>query len=97
MCSELSLLTPPPASTRQLQSRNGFGECQCDNYTGTQEDLRLWFQQLGSYREIKCKLFREYFSLGHDEISEVGAWTMPARPTPASFQKKEREMLQLTI
>lgn len=95
MYSELKLPTPPQASIQQLPSRNGFGECQCDNYTGFWEDLKLWSRLRDDFREIKCKLFGEYFSVGYYEIPEVGVCghCLPApllSPPPASRKKKEK-------
>ena len=93
MHSEFRLLAPPPARVRQLRSRNGFGEWQCDNDTGTWEDLELWSQLRDSFREMKHKLFGEYFSLGHDEVPEVGVRgqcrSAPLSVPPSASRKKK--------
>ena len=91
-----------PTRVRQLRSRNGFGEWQCDNDTGTWEDLELWSQLRDSFREMKHKLFGEYFSLGRDEVPEVGVrgqcQSAPlSSPPPASRRKKEKAATQYLI
>lgn len=102
MRSELRLHAPPPASIQQLWGRNGFGGRQCDNGTGIWEDLELWSWPCDGFREMKCKLFEEYFSIGHYEIPEVGArgqcWSAPlSSPPPASRKKKEKAAAQYLI
>ncbi|KAL0587882.1 hypothetical protein AAY473_038890 [Plecturocebus cupreus] len=56
-----------PASTQQLLSRNEFWEWQCDNYTSTKENQKLWSRLHDGFREIKCKLFG-IITVPHDAL-----------------------------
>ena len=96
MHSEFRLLTPPPARVRHLRSRNGFGEWQCDNDTGTWEDLELWSQLHDSFREMKRKLFGEYFS---SDMMKSQRWEcmdsaslLPSPPLPQLPERRKKKL-----